>query len=83
MKPQIFDKGHFKNIPLKTDGPGKLTKAFLIDRGLNRLPLEKNTGLWVEESGIVPGRIVQTPRIGVDYAEEWKDKPWRFLIEKL
>jgi DNA-3-methyladenine glycosylase len=21
------------------------------------------------------------PRIGIDYAEEWKDKPWRFWIK--
>jgi DNA-3-methyladenine glycosylase len=26
-------------------------------------------------------KIVQAKRIGVDYAGEWKDKPWRFYIK--
>ncbi len=25
--------------------------------------------------------IVATPRINIDYAEEYKDKPWRFLYK--
>ena len=25
--------------------------------------------------------IVETTRIGVDYAGEWKNKPWRFYIK--
>jgi len=27
------------------------------------------------------GRIIATPRIGVDYAGEYKDKPWRFCVD--
>jgi DNA-3-methyladenine glycosylase len=25
--------------------------------------------------------IVETTRVGVDYAGEWKNKPWRFYIK--
>ena len=83
MQPQILQNGKFVDLENKTDGPGKLTRSFDIDRRLNRKRLGKNTGLWVEESGIQPGEIIHTPRIGVDYAQEWKDKPWRYLIKKL
>ena len=27
-----------------------------------------------------PGRIVRTPRIGVDYAGDWALRPWRFVV---
>lgn len=31
---------------------------------------------------IKPSQIKKTPRVGVDYAGEYKNKPWRFLIKK-
>jgi DNA-3-methyladenine glycosylase len=30
--------------------------------------------------GISSELIVETTRVGVDYAGEWKNKPWRFYI---
>jgi len=83
MNPQRWDGNKFTSLPLKTDGPGKLTRTFEIDRTLNRRLIHPATGLWVEESGIRPGEIIATPRIGIDYAGEWKHKPWRYVIKKL
>ena len=63
-------------------GPGKLTKALSIDRRLNARPAARSSGLWIEDRGIVIRRsqIQRTPRIGVDYADQWKEKPYRFVL---
>ena len=60
-------------------GPGKLCQAFAIDRSLNGADLCGNV-LYVEDHGKPAPKILARPRIGVDYAGKWKDKPWRFLI---
>ncbi|MDO8260428.1 MAG: DNA-3-methyladenine glycosylase [Candidatus Magasanikbacteria bacterium] len=64
-------------------GPAKLTKALKIDRTFNRLPIyTKKHGLWIEDR--VPdmklGKIVKAKRVGIDYAEEYRDKLWRFYL---
>lgn len=60
-------------------GPGKLCQAFAIDRTLNGGDMCGNV-LYVRDGGEPPPKIITTPRIGVDYAAEWKHKPFRFLI---
>ncbi len=80
---QISTNGkNFKPLPVKTDGPGKLTKQMRITRDLNQKKISPETQLWVADEGIViPNRKIKTgKRIGIDYAQEWKDKPWRFFI---
>ncbi len=71
-------------IPLDrpTDGPGKLTKRFKIDKAYNGFPAGENTGLWVEEShlNIRTKHVIARERIGVDYAGDWKHKKWNFSI---
>ena len=62
----------------KTDGPGKLCRAMHLSRAHNQLDL--TTGhVWIEDRGEPAPRIAATPRIGVDYAGEWADKPWRLV----
>lgn len=63
------------------DGPGKLSKAMGIDLTLNNHDLFGEQ-IWIEESGheVSDNLIKATPRIGIDYAEEHKDLPWRFLL---
>jgi DNA-3-methyladenine glycosylase len=63
-------------------GPGRLTRAMDINRELNGRPASKSTGLWVEDRGLLSPRrkILRTPRIGVAYAGEWAEKPYRFLL---
>jgi len=61
------------------NGPGKLCQAFGIDRSLNGADLCGSV-LCVKDSGEPVPKFLATPRIGVDYAGKWKDKPLRFLV---
>ena len=64
-----------------TSGPGRLCIAMGIDRGLDKADLLGDR-VWIEEGvSISPRQIARGPRIGIDYAEKWKDKPWRFWIK--
>jgi DNA-3-methyladenine glycosylase len=60
-------------------GPGKLCQAFAIDRSLNAADLCGDV-VYIEDRGEPKPRFLAKPRIGVDYAGKWKDKPLRFLI---
>lgn len=65
-----------------TNGPSKLCMAMNITKAQNRSDLT-NPPLYIEEaSPISQQEIVETTRIGVDYAGEWKNKPWRFYIKE-
>ena len=64
-------------------GPGKLTKYFAVDTACNGTiadPLYGN--LWIEKGDSVVVPFVQTPRIGVLYAKEWAEAPYRFVLTK-
>src|ERR1043166_617207 len=64
-----------------TSGPGRLCLAMGIDRGLDKADLLGNR-VWIEEGvSVSPREIARGPRIGIDYAENWKDKPWRFWVK--
>jgi DNA-3-methyladenine glycosylase len=65
---------HDTNI---ASGPGKLCMALSIDKKLNAVDLAAGK-LWIEDRSLEVGEIDASPRIGVDYAGEYKDKPWRF-----
>ncbi len=63
-----------------TSGPGRLCLALGIDRKLDKADLLGDR-VWIEEGvSISPRQISRGPRIGIDYAEEWIKKPWRFWI---
>jgi len=62
-------------------GPGKLCMAMSIDKTLNGANLLGNV-LWLEDRDLPPDPISVSPRVGVDYAGEYKDKPWRFFVDK-
>ncbi len=62
-------------------GPGRLTKFLKIDKRLNGKKTGIRTGLWIERGVRIPDKNIQrTSRIGVAYAEEWANKPYRFLL---
>ena len=63
-----------------TSGPGRLCVAMGIDRKLDKADLLGDR-VWIEEAAsISPRQIARGLRIGIDYAEEWVKKPWRFWI---
>ena len=79
------EKGHPEAVLIRAVegavGPGRLTKRLSIDRSLNRLPLCKESGLWIEDDGTQLDFVV-TPRVGIDYAsEEDRNRLWRFVIK--
>ena len=61
------------------NGPGKLCRGFALTREQNGLSLLGDT-LYAAEDGFVPGKIHVSKRIGIDYAEEAIDFPWRFYL---
>lgn len=62
-------------------GPGRLTKAFSVDRSLDGTSFLSGP-LWLEAGEPVPDRAVRrTPRIGVDYAGSWAAKRYRFVVK--
>ena len=64
------------------DGPGRLCRALQIDRRLNRADLTTGESIWFEDRGVLvkKGEVGAHPRIGVDYADKWAKKPWRFRL---
>lgn len=69
------------NIRNLCSGPGKLCMALGIDRSLYGADLcGKESGLYLEY-GTPPAEIEATKRINIDYAEQCKDKLWRFIIK--
>ena len=64
-----------------TSGPGRLCLALGIDRKLDTEDLVLGDRVWIEEGvSVSPRQIARGPRIGIDYAEEWITKPWRFWV---
>ena len=60
-------------------GPGKLCMALAIDKRFNGGDLTGDS-LWIEDRRLNVGEIAVSPRIGVDYAGDYRDKPWRFFV---
>lgn len=61
----------------RTDGPGRLTRAFGIDRSRDGTSL-LGPSLRIE-AGPPPDEVAVSPRIGVDYAGTWAHAPLRFF----
>ena len=73
------------------NGPGKVCRAFAVTRAQNGLDLTTGEDLFLCDSPEDVALPCPAPtkeqmrtgkRIGVDYAEEAKDFPWRFWLEK-
>lgn len=64
-----------------TSGPGKLSIALAIDRDMDRADLLADC-VWIErgERPISTSSIACGPRIGIAYAGQWAEKPWRFWL---
>lgn len=68
------------------NGPGKLCRGLAVTRAENGLDLTRAEGLWVTDDGASLGLalppegrpVCQGKRIGIDYAGEAVDFPWRF-----
>jgi len=64
-----------------TSGPGKLCIALGITREINGEDLVESERIWVEgHRNLKKSEIASGPRIGIDYAGEFVDMPWRFWL---
>lgn len=61
------------------NGPGKLCRGLCLDRSMNGADLTGSL-LYVADDGFVPDTIHIGKRIGIDYAEEAVEFPWRFYL---
>ena len=71
-----------------TSGPGKVTKALMIDRKLNGIDITAGSEVWVEEGDsqmvewLNDYEILRGARVGIDYADKTsKERKWRFYVE--
>jgi DNA-3-methyladenine glycosylase len=69
-----------KNIELRTQGPGLLSKAMGIDKTFNEHDLLSDQ-FFIADGENQNIEIMKRPRIGVDYAGEWAQKLLRFYIK--
>jgi DNA-3-methyladenine glycosylase len=60
------------------NGPGKLCQAFGVTREHYGVDLTVGS-LFLSDGGGARPKLGRSARIGVDYAESWADKPWRFF----
>ncbi len=64
-----------------TNGPGRLCMAMNITKEENKMDIT-HPPLYIQDAlKVATEDIVETTRIGVDYAGDWKNKPWRFYLK--
>ncbi len=59
-----------------SNGPGKLCRALAIDASHYGADLTRGPILLLDGPRV---RVARSPRIGIDYAQAWTSKPWRFF----
>ncbi|MDR3060986.1 MAG: DNA-3-methyladenine glycosylase [Dysgonamonadaceae bacterium] len=66
----------------KISGPGRVGKQLQLHSGFygEILPSKR---IWIEDDNRIVSHYVTTPRIGIDYAGEWKLKEWRYCLVNL
>jgi DNA-3-methyladenine glycosylase len=69
-------------ISALSNGPSRLCIAMNINKTHNGTDLTTNP-FYIRDDGITINeeQITSAPRIGVDYADDWKLQPWRFYIK--
>jgi DNA-3-methyladenine glycosylase len=74
----MFEAGAFAN------GPGVVTRQLEVGREFYGESAVGNKSLFIRDGGLVVPKeaIAAGPRIGVNYAKEWKDQPLRFVLDK-
>jgi DNA-3-methyladenine glycosylase len=76
-------KGKDSRIEKMGVGPGNVSKCLGIDLSHNQLSLEGDC-IWIERQDLltIPATKINTgKRIGIDYAEEDADLPYRFWVD--
>jgi len=66
---------------VRTDGPGRLCRALGITRAQNRLDLLGSALFILDAPGVSSRKVARGPRIGVEYAGPWAQKPYRYWVK--
>lgn len=66
---------------VRTDGPGRLTRALGIDRRHGGLALDVAPLYLARGAAVTAERVGVSARIGVEYALEWARAPLRFFVQ--
>lgn len=78
------EEGHPQGIMIRAVegiyGPGRVGRVLKLDGSFHGCSVE-NERLWLEDKGEIVS-YKTAPRIGIDYAGEWKDRLWRFILEE-
>ena len=64
-----------------TNGPGRLCMAMGITKAQHMLDVTAPPLYIKDAPPVASEEIVETTRVGVEYAGEWKNLPWRFYIK--
>lgn len=64
-----------------TTGPGRLCTAMGIDGIHDGMDLTTGTGLYLTDAPVEVVSVHTLPRVGIDYAGEDRDRPWRYIAE--
>ncbi len=70
--------------PQLTAGPGVLSKALGITKAFSGIDMaQPKSPIWIEDRGqqFSDEEIIASPRVGIGYAEECVDWPWRFRVK--
>jgi DNA-3-methyladenine glycosylase len=73
-----------KEVKYLTNGPGKLCIAMNLGKEQNKIDMCVRNGIddiYVYDDGFRDFDMEASPRINIDYAEEYVDKLWRFTIK--
>jgi DNA-3-methyladenine glycosylase len=84
-----FDKAYSelssKQIKDLTNGPGKLCIAMGLGKEQNKIDMcvrNHADDIYVYDDGCKDFEIEASPRINIDYAEEYVAMPWRFIMKE-
>lgn len=89
--PKAFDELSKKELFSIANGPGKLCVSMSIDRSLDKFDMtfensvntnSSECGFFVRDDGYRAAEILRSPRIGIDYAGEAAEYPWRFTAKE-
>ena len=70
-----------ENAVSLSNGPGKLCMAMGLTGALTKADLTAPPLFIIDAPAVSQEYIAAKTRIGVDYAGEWKNQPWRFYIK--
>lgn len=81
LEPITLQADSYKLQANIANGPGKLCNFLKLNKQHYGIDVCASKELWLEEGEkIMSEDIMIHQRIGIDYAKEWAQKPWRFYL---